>query len=236
MDAYEIILTPGGGGCATPADGPAPVSYAAADATMTGSGWNINTEGTPSNLGGFATYADQDVGGLRTGSSAVITLSVNAQAGDYVMRVFDGSDAQASDVSGPTNIFARVDGGSPVQIWLPDGYNWVIWNYGSTVLHLTAGAHTISLSTVGAGGAVTHGDAIIDKINLQPQRPPGSVIYEAEQAQLDGGARADYRRRASPGPGRPISPAGRTPRSGCTRPPTATRTSRSVTGARAPPP
>ena len=202
MDAYEVILTPGGTGSATPADGPGPVSYAAADATMTGSGWNINTEGTPSNLGGFATYADQDVGGLRTGSSAAITFNVNApQTGDYVMRVFDGSNAQASDVSGPTNIFARVDGGSPVQIWLPDGYNWVIWNYGSTVLHLTAGAHTISLSTVGAGGAATHGDAIIDKIDLQPQTAPGSVIYEAEQAQLGGGARADYRPQGQSGSG-----------------------------------
>jgi hypothetical protein len=172
------------------------------DATMTGSGWNINTEGTPSNLGGFATYADQDVGGLRTGSSTVISFKVNVpQAGDYLMRAFGGSNAQAPDVSGPTNILARVDGGSPVQIWLPDGYGWVIWNYGSAMLPLTAGAHTISLSTVGAGGAATHGDAIIDKIDLQQQRPPDSVIYEAEQAQLDGGARADYRPQGQSGSG-----------------------------------
>jgi Concanavalin A-like lectin/glucanases superfamily len=202
MDAYEIILSPGGTGSGTPADGTSPLSYAAADATMTGTGWNINTEGTPSNLGGFATYADQDVGGLRTGSSTVITFNVNVpQTGDYLMRVFDGSDAQASDVSGPTNIFARVDGGPPTEIWLPDAYNWVIWNYGTAQLHLTAGAHTISLSTVGANGAVTTGDAIIDKIDLTPQSASGAVIYEAEQAQLANGARANYARQGQSGAG-----------------------------------
>ncbi len=202
MDAYEIILSPGGTGSATPAGGTSPLSYAAADATMTGTGWNINTEGTPSNLGGFATYADQDVGGLRTGSSTVITFNVNVpQTGNYLMRVFDGSDAQASDVSGPTNIFARVDGGSPTEIWLPDAYNWVIWNYGTAQLHLTAGAHTISLSTVGANGAATTGDAIIDKIDLTPQSGSGAVIYEAEQAQLDNGAHADYARQGQSGAG-----------------------------------
>jgi hypothetical protein len=202
MDAYEIILSPGGTGSATPADGTSPLSYAAANATMTGTGWNINTEGTPSNLGGFATYADQDVGGLRTGSSTVITFNVNVpHTGDYLMRVFDGSDAQASDVSGPTNIFARVDNGPPTEIWLPDAYNWVIWNYGPAQLHLTAGAHTISLSTVGANGAATTGDAIIDKIDLTPQSASGAVIYEAEQAQLDHGAHADYTRQGQSGAG-----------------------------------
>jgi hypothetical protein len=202
MDAYEIILSPGGTGSDTPAGGTSPLSYAAANATMTGTGWNINTEGTPSNLGGFATYADQDVGGLRTGSSTVMTFNVNVpQTGDYLMRVFDGSDAQASDVSGPTNIFARVDGGAPTEIWLPDAYNWVIWTYGMAQLHLTAGAHTISLSTVGANGAATTGDAIIDKIDLTPQSASGAVIYEAEQAQLGSGARADYTGQGQSGAG-----------------------------------
>ena len=202
---------------------------------MTGAGWNINTEGTPSNLGGFATYADQDVGGLRTGSSTVITFNVNVpQTGDYLMRVFDGSDAQASDVSGPTNIFARVDGGPPTEIWLPDAYNWVIWNYGTAQLHLTAGAHTISLSTAGANGAVTTGDAIIDKIDLTPQSASGAVIYEAEQAQLATAPVPTMPARASPERVRPTSSAVRTLRSGCIRLPTATPTwpSAPVAGAR----
>ena len=122
MDAYEVILAPGGTGSATPVDSTWLHSYLAAQATMTGTGWNINTEGTPSNLGGFATAGEQDVGGLRTGSSTVITFKVDVpQTGDYHLSVFDGSDSAASDVSGPTNIFVRVDGGSPQEVWLPAG-------------------------------------------------------------------------------------------------------------------
>jgi Concanavalin A-like lectin/glucanases superfamily len=202
MSAYQVILSPGGGS-ATPADATWLGSYSAAAATMTGSGWNINTEGTPTNLGGFATWDDQDVGGLRTGSSTVITFNVNVpRTGNYNLSTFDGSDCQASDVSGPTNIFARVDGGSPQQVWLPCGYEWVIWNHADTTVHLTKGAHQISLSTVGANGAATNGDAIIDKIDLQLDDPAvqDSSVYEAEQADLNG-ATADYRAQGQSGAG-----------------------------------
>ncbi|HEX3923867.1 MAG TPA: LamG-like jellyroll fold domain-containing protein [Streptosporangiaceae bacterium] len=204
MDAYEVILAPGGTGSATPADATWLHSYLAAQATLTGTGWNINTEGTPSNLGGFATAGEQDVGGLRTGSSTVITFSVDVpQTGNYNLSVFDGSDAAASDVFGPTNIFARVDGGPPQEVWLPAGYNWVIWNHADTTVHLTAGAHQISLSTTGANGDATNGDAIINKIDLQLDDPAvqDSAIYEAEQADLSGGASADYRAQGQSGAG-----------------------------------
>ena len=186
MDAYEVILAPGAAGSATPADDTWLHSYLASQATLTGSGWNINTEGTPGNLGGFATAGEQDVGGLRTGSSTVITFSVNVpRTGDYHMSIFDGSDSAASDVSGPTNVFVRVDGGSPQEVWLPVGYNWVIWNHADTTVHLTAGAHQISLSTTGADGASTNGDAIINQIELQLDDPavtrPGRLRGRAGQ-------------------------------------------------------
>ncbi|HEU5421889.1 MAG TPA: LamG-like jellyroll fold domain-containing protein [Streptosporangiaceae bacterium] len=203
MSAYEVILSPGGGS-ATPADATWLHSYLAADATMTGSGWNINTEGTPGNLGGFATAGDQDVGGLRTGSSTVITFSVTVpQTGNYQLSVFDGSNASAGDVNGPTNIFARVDGGDPQQIWLPAGYNWVIWNHAGTTVHLTAGSHQISLSTTGANGQATSGDAIINKIDLQLEDPAvqDPAVYEAEQAGLSGGAGTDFRPQGQSGAG-----------------------------------
>jgi len=203
MDAYEVILAPGGTGSATPADSTWLHSYLAAQATLTGTGWNINTEGTPANLGGYATAGEQDVGGLRTGSSTVITFDVDVpRTGNYDLSVFDGSNSAAADVSGPTNIFARVDGGSPQQVWLPVGYNWVIWNHGDTTVHLTAGQHQISLSTTGADGQATKGDAIINKIDLQLDDPAvqNSVVYEAEQADLNG-ATADYRAQGQSGAG-----------------------------------
>jgi Concanavalin A-like lectin/glucanases superfamily len=203
MDAYEVILAPGGTGSATPADSTWLHSYLAAQATLTGSGWNINTEGTPSNLGGFATAGEQDVGGLRTGSSAVITFNVKVpQTGNYHLSIFAGSNSAASDVSGPTNVFATVDGGRPQEVWLPAGYNWPIWNHAGTTVHLTRGAHQISLSTAGANGAATNGDAIINKIDLQLNDPEvqNSTIYEAEQASLSG-ARTDYRAQGQSGAG-----------------------------------
>jgi hypothetical protein len=204
MDAYEVILSPGGTGSATPADSTWLHSYLAADATLTGSGWNINTEGTASNLGGFATAGDQDVGGLRTGSSTVITFHVDVpRTDDYTLSVFDGSFSHAPDVFGPTNIFAAVDGGAPQEVWLPAGYEWVIWNHGDTTVHLTKGPHQISLSTVGANGAVTNGDAIINKIDLQFNDRPAAqhpAIYEAEQASLNG-ATADYAAHGQSGAG-----------------------------------
>ena len=124
------------------------------------------------------------------------------QTGDYNVSIFDGSNSAASDVSGPTNIFVRVDGGTPQQVWLPVGYNWVIWNHADTTVHLTAGKHQISLSTTGADGAATNGDAIINKIDLQLDNPAvqDPVGYEAEQAAL-AGASLDYRAQGQSGAG-----------------------------------
>jgi hypothetical protein len=203
MTGYEAIISPGGTGSDTPADATWRASYEAENATITGSGWNINTEGTPGNLGGFATSNNQDVGGLRTGSSTVITFHTNVpRSGDYRLSVFDGSNCRAADVNGPTNVFLRVDGASPQQVWLPCSYNWPVWNIGNTTVHLTAGQHDLSLSTTGADGAVTNGDAIIDKIDLQLTGPAvqGQSVYEAEQAGLDR-ATADYRGQGQSGAG-----------------------------------
>jgi hypothetical protein len=203
MDAYEVILGPGATGSATPTDGTWLHGYLASQAMLTGTGWNINTEGTPSNLGGFATAGEQDVGGLRTGSSAVITFGVDVpQTGDYNLSIFDGSNAAAADVSGPTNIFVGVDDARPQEVWLPVGYNWVIWNHADTTVHLTAGKHQISLSTTGANGAATNGDAIINKIDLQLDDPAvqDSTVYEAEQADLND-ATTDYRPQSQSGAG-----------------------------------
>ena len=96
-------------------------------------------------------------------------------------------------------------------MWLPVGYNWVIWNHADTTVHLTAGTHQISLSTTGANGAATNGDAIINKIDLQLDDPAvqDSAGYEAEQAELAGAPAWTTGRRASPAPGPPTSAAAR---------------------------
>jgi hypothetical protein len=181
--AYQIILTPGGPGHDDPpVDSTWTGTYEAENATITGAGWNINTEGTASDLGGFATSNNQDVGGLRTGSTTVITFHLTVpQDGDYDVSVFDGSYAHAADVNGPTNVYLRADGGDPREVDLPACYEWAIWNHGDTTVHLTKGAHALALSTVGSGGAQTDGDAIIEKIDVKllKHRPQ---VYEAAYA------------------------------------------------------
>jgi hypothetical protein len=108
INGYEAIISPGGSGSDTPADATWRASYQAENATITGSGWNINTEGTPGNPGGFATSGNQDVGGLRTGSSTVIAFHTSVpRTGDYRVSVFDDSYCHASDVNGPANVFLR---------------------------------------------------------------------------------------------------------------------------------
>ena len=204
MDAYEVILAPGGTGSDTLADSTWLHSYLAAQATITGTGWNINTEGTPSNLGGYATAGEQDVGGLRTG----LEHRDHVQCGCAADRRLQPVHIRRQRLGRlrrvrPDQHLRRVDGGSPQQVWLPVGYNWVIWNHGDTTVHLTAGAHQISLSTTGANGAVTNGDAIINKIDLQLDDPAvqDSVVYEAEQADLERRPTTDYRAQGQSGAG-----------------------------------
>src|SRR5439155_6649954 len=120
------------------------------------------------------------------GSSTVITFHADVpQDGDYDLALVDGSYPHASDVSGPTNVFVRVDGGAPREVDLPLGYEWPVWTHADTTQHLSAGKHDISLSTVGADGAATKGDAIIDKIDLR-RLGSTATVYEAEQAALAG--------------------------------------------------
>ena len=123
------------------------------------------------------------MGGLRTGSTTVITFNVDVpQTGDYPVHLRREQLGHAADVSGPTNVFLRVDGGRRSQVWLPVGYNWVIWNHGRHHRAPTAG-RPVSLSTTGDNGAATNGDAIINKIDLQLEDPAVTgPRYEAEQA------------------------------------------------------
>lgn len=186
MSAYEITIQPGGTGSAVPSYTGFSRSYEAEAATMSGTGYNTNTETNDATSGG------KDVGGLRTGSSTVMTFNVNVPTtGTYNVRVFDGSNSAASNVNGPTTVYLRVDGGPSQPISLPTAYNWTIWNNVDASVALSAGTHTISLATTGDNGGATSGDAIIDKIDLT-QITATSTTYQAEQAWLAGGASPSY--------------------------------------------
>ncbi|MDX3745399.1 RICIN domain-containing protein [Streptomyces sp. AK08-02] len=204
MSAYEVIVSPGGTGSSTASDSTWSASYEAENATLSGSGYNINTEGTPSRLDKFATSGTKDVGGLRTGSTTVISFPVTVPTtGDYNLSVFGNSYAKDPDVKGPTNVYMRVDGGASKRVDIPVGFQWVVWGHSDTTVHLTSGSHTITLATTGDNGAATAGDAIIDKIDLQYQDAAvqGTTLYEAEQANLSDSATATYTSQGQSGAG-----------------------------------
>ncbi|PIM69078.1 cellulosome protein [Streptomyces sp. JV178] len=207
MSAYQVILSPGGNG-GEPA---APSvswrrTYEAENATYTGKGYSRNgPEGTPSDVGKFATSGAYNVGGLRTGSDGVLAFDVDVpRDGTYDLSVFANSYNLYDLVKeqGPTNVFLRVDGKDPRELRLPLGYKWVVWGHTDTTVELTAGTHRITLAARDPELGVTKGDAIIDKIDLalRDENVTAPAIYEAAYASLTG-TRPDYSRPGASGPG-----------------------------------
>ncbi|MFH9610220.1 cellulosome protein [Streptomyces sp. NPDC017448] len=206
MSAYQVILSPGAA-----AGAPAVPSvswrktYEAENATYTGSGYSRNgPEGTPRDVGKFATSGAYNVGGLRTGSNGVLAFDVDVpQDGTYDLNVFANSYNQYSLVKeqGPTNVFLRVDGEDPQELRLPLGYKWVVWGHTDTAVRLTAGRHRITLAAQDPELGATQGDAIIDKLDLSLRdavvRP---AVYEAEFAAVNGTGPV-YTRTGASGPG-----------------------------------
>ncbi|WP_200301249.1 RICIN domain-containing protein [Streptomyces adelaidensis] len=204
MSAYQVIVSPGGTGSTTASDNTWSATYEAENATLSGSGYNINTEGTSSTLYKFATSGNKDVGGLRTDSTTVISFPVSVPTtGDYDLSVFGNSYAKDADVKGPTNVYMRVDGGASTRIDIPVAFQWVVWGHSDTTVHLTSGSHTITLATTGDNDAKTVGDAIVDKIDLQYKDADvqGTTLYEAEQANLSDSGTTTYTSQGQSGAG-----------------------------------
>ncbi|MDX3798584.1 RICIN domain-containing protein [Streptomyces sp. AK04-3B] len=204
MSAYQVIVSPGGAGSATASDSTWTGTYEAENATLSGSGYNINTEGTTGNVSKFATSGAKDVGGLRTGSTTVISFPVSVPTtGDYDLSVFGNSYAKDPDVKGPTDVYMRVDGGASTRMDMPVGFQWVVWGHSDTTVHLTSGSHTITLATTGDNGAKTTGDALVDKIDLRYKNAAvqGTTLYEAEQAALSDSGTAAYTSQGQSGAG-----------------------------------
>jgi hypothetical protein len=214
MSAYQVILSPGGNGAVPTAPSVSwRRTYEAENATYTGKGYSKNgPEGTPSNVGKFATSSAYNVGGLRTGSDGVLAFDVEVpQDGTYDLSVFANSYNLYDLVKeqGPTNVFLRVDGKDPQELRLPLGYKWVVWGHTDTTVQLSAGKHRITLAAQDADLGVTKGDAIIDKIDLslRDEHVTQPAIYEAEYATLTG-AEPRYTDAGASGPGSVPLPKG----------------------------
>lgn len=215
MSAYQVILSPGGNGAV-----PLPPSvrwrrtYEAEDATYTGSGYSKNgPEGSPSAVDRFATSGGYHVGGLRTGSDGVLAFDVEVpQDGTYDLVVFANSHNLADLVRelGPTNVFLRVDGGDPRELRLPLGYKPAVWGHTDTRVPLTAGRHRITLAAQDPELGATKGDAFVDRLDLVLRGEDETALYDAEFADLGGGARVSHAHRGASGPGVAVLPRGGT--------------------------
>ncbi|MFE7173723.1 cellulosome protein [Streptomyces sp. NPDC057616] len=216
MSAYQLTIAPGGNGATL---GPPPAArrrtYLAEDATCTGGCTRNGPEGSPSAVDKFATSGTHHVGGLRTGSDVVLAFDVEApHDGTYDIRVFANSHNLAEPVRehGPTNVFLRIDGDDPRELRLPLGHQWAVWGHTDTEARLTAGPHRITLAAQDPDLGTTRGDAVVDKLDLVPraQREEREDVYEAEYAELGGGARATYAQPGASGPGAVVAPRGGT--------------------------
>ncbi|WP_437583291.1 hypothetical protein ACSAGD_13515 [Paramicrobacterium sp. CJ85] len=195
--AYEIIVTPAGNAEARASDARWHASYEAEDAAHSGSGYSRNgPEGSPSNVGNFYTSGGYDVGGLRTGSDVKLDFTVEVpDDGAYDLSVFANSQNTYELVKeqGPTNVFLTVDGAAEQELYLPLGYKWLVWDHTDTVVELTKGTHTISLSAKSLDGSKsTVGDAIVDRITLtRAADPDAEAVYEAELSDYTGSLSVD---------------------------------------------
>ncbi|WP_043217649.1 cellulosome protein [Streptomyces sp. 351MFTsu5.1] len=214
MSAYQVILSPGGNGAASlPPAARWRGTYEAEDATCTGGCTRNGPEGSPTAVDRFATSGGYHVGGLRTGSDAVLAFDVEVpQDGTYDLLVFANSHNLADLVreQGPTNVFLRVDGEDPRELRLPLGYKWAVWGHTDTWVRLTAGRHRITLAARDPDLGVTQGDAVVDKLDLVLRDEDETALYDAEFADLGGGARVSHAHRGASGPGVAVLPRGGT--------------------------
>lgn len=206
--AYQIILTPGKD-TTSPAKAPKlwQKTYEAEDASYAGSGYTKNgPEGSPRDVSKFYTSGGYNVGGLRAGSTGVLSFKVSVpEDGTYDLSLFANTLNTFAAVAdqGPTNVFLNVDGAAEQEMFLPLGYKWVVWDHADTKVKLTAGDHVISLAAKSLDGSKsTKGDVIIDKMDLSLANPAAEKsIYEAENAVLKGGAKPVYDRAGVSGSG-----------------------------------
>ncbi len=217
--AYELLLTPGEAvGSSAVAKTQWEASYEAEDAVFFGDSLHLNgPEGRPSAVSKFYTSGAYNVGGLRTGEQATLEFSISVpEDGLYDLSVFASSHNLDPDVAeqGPTNIFLAIDGdpATEQELYLTLGYKWVVWDHTDTKVALTAGNHTLSLSTTSLDGTESMiGDVILDKIDLSLANPDYLYDeYEAEYATLDGAATAYYGSTDSSGSGVVDLPSGST--------------------------
>lgn len=213
--AYEMIVSPAGGGATTRDPILWQQDYEAEKAERQGTGLTIKgPEGSPKAVDRFYTSGGYSVAGLATGTDTRLAFPVQVpRDGTYDLRVIANSFNKDAAVAqqGATNVFVRIDGiaASEREMLLPLGYKPSVWDHADTTVKLTKGRHVVTLATRSLDGKRrTIGNALVDRITLTlPDPKAGEAIYEAEYASL-AGTTPSYGAAARSGPGVVALPSG----------------------------
>jgi hypothetical protein len=99
--------------------------------------------------------------------------------------------------TGSARTMSLIVGGSTRQITLPATSNWDTWGTVAQAVTLTSGSNTIAVKF----GTADNGNINLDNLTVAPAPPPAAGTYEAESAQLSGGATLETEHPGYTGPG-----------------------------------
>lgn len=197
MSAYEVVLSPGGGGTAATPQVPWSASYEAEDAAIQNG--VVYKQGTPENFNGYAASNEHDVGSLNQTDSAV-TFTVDVpEDGRYRLGILYGNQSPE-----PSQQVLRIDGAQPRFVEYPATLYWLYRARKDVDVELTAGRHTITLAKSDPELGDARGEAGLDRLDVTKVPDDGRALpvrYEAERAQPVGAVSYSYDKERQTGAG-----------------------------------
>lgn len=185
MSAYRIVLTPSDVTSASSPTVPSSSTYYAANAAITDA--TITAQGSPSNVGGYATADNQDVTAISNADSAV-AFTVNAPAsGNYNLNIYyanqSGTYAQQA---------LSIDGVAKQFVNYPATLNWNWYNYVTVPVTLSAGTHTVTLAVQNPALGTSIGQVALDQLILTAASSAPTVYESTEGRNSVSNAWYDY--------------------------------------------
>ncbi|WP_194905427.1 CBM35 domain-containing protein [Catenulispora rubra] len=210
MAAYQVIVTPATAAPGTVAGDTAwSGSYEAENAAITDA--TVYSQGSLSNPYGYATSGGKDVGAIDKSDSRVQFTVTVPTSGRYLLSTFYGNQTAAV----AQQIF-RVDSGAWSFLNYPATLNWTFRSHLDQYVTLTAGTHTLTYGVSDPSIGTTTGQVTLDRIDLTaaastvPGVTGSAARYEAESADLAGGAGVASAQAGYTGTGYVTAPSGST--------------------------
>lgn len=210
MAAYQVVVTPATAASGTVATDTAwSGRYEAENAALTDA--TVYSQGSVSNYYGHATSGGKDVGSINQSDSRLVFTVNVPSTGRYLLSTFYGNQTAL-----PAQEIFRIDSGSWSYLNYPATLNWVFRSHLDQYVTLTAGTHTLTYGVSDPSFGTATGQVTLDRIDLTyaPNAIPGvtgsATRYEAETADLSGGASTASAQSGYTGTGYVTAPASST--------------------------